>query len=107
MTKPAISLGGSVIQALRPDTNEPVSASGVDATATAIPAKVSVVRVVGTVFAGTNPTLHARINNVATTSDMPLIQDTVEYFKVFEGDVLHFIMSGTTPTALANVTLLR
>lgn len=107
MTKPAISLGGAVIQALRPDTNEVVAASGTDALATAIPAKVTVVRIVPTAFTGTAPTLHMKINAVATTTDMQLLDGDREYFKVNEADVLHFIMGGTTPTANVNVTLMR
>lgn len=107
MTKLATSLGGAQIQALRPSTNEVVAASGTDALATAIPTKVSVVRVMAISFAGTDPTLHMDINAVATTSSMAVANSSPEYFKVAEGDVLHFIMGGTGPSASVHVTLMR
>lgn len=107
MTKLAASLGGAQIQALRPSTNEVVAASGVDALATAIPTKVSVVRIMAISFAGTDPTLHMSINAVATTSSTPLTDSNPEYFKVIEDDVLHFIMGGTTPTSSVHITLMR
>ena len=87
MTKPAISLGGSVIQALRPlSANDQTVAVGAASTAQATPvtAKTSVVRIVSTTDC------HLALGNgadpTATTANLLLPASVIEYFKVFEDD---------------------
>lgn len=91
MTKPAISLGGAVIQALRIDSSsdQTVAIGAGSLASSAIPAKVSVVQIVASVDCHITLGNPNAVAATATSTLLPAL--TILFMKVFEGDIFSVI----------------
>lgn len=92
MSKLAIDVNAKGIQCLRPNITDDVAVSGTAASATAVSANARVVRIVADVA------IHYSLSGTATTADVYLPADTIEFIHVYAGDVVSMI-AGSAGTA--------
>lgn len=89
-TKLALDGNAKPIQVLRPDTTTVLNVSGTAASTSVITGDVRVIRLVSTVDC------HYTLNAAATTSDVYLPANFVEYIHIVDRDYVSVITGGTT-----------
>lgn len=90
MTKLALDGNAKPIQVLRPESTTVLSVSGTAADSSAITGDVRVIRLVSTVDC------FYTLNATATTSDVFLPANSIEYIHIYDRDYVSVITGGTT-----------